>query len=164
MAYDAATLPQATASHVRVRRRRRPEISRVNRVGLTLGYMSFGAGLGAVAALALDQLAPGLVAPIAGSTLAGAVVLAVWCASKLPGSGHPLLALAIVAGGAPAVGVFLLSSAATLELAALTLCAALLALTLIHGRRFLVAFSVAMLGLLLAAPMGAAAMIWTFGR
>lgn len=133
-----------------------------DRVVLTLGYAAFGLGVGAAAALVMGGLPAGTVALIAVVPALIAAVLARTCARLL--RWRALLLLGVAAAAAvwaiastmapdratdfvPALGVFALA----LPLASAAFC-----------RAFPAAFAVSMLGLVLAAPVGAATMYSIF--
>jgi len=170
MAFDAVTPLFSSAPATPADARRFPvtaggEISMLNRIVLTLGYSAFGAAAGGAAALLLGQLAPGVVTALAAGPLIAALVVAGVCVALLDNrNAAPLLLLAVVAAAASPASVFLFSSASLLDTAAVVFVGALAAVSIVYCRKFAAAFAVAMLGLLLAAPMGAAAVVWAFGR
>jgi ABC-type Fe3+-siderophore transport system permease subunit len=153
MAFDAvAPAPILPVPRPR-RKRRRDDVSPLNRTALIVGYGAFGAGVGAAVALMFYQASPLIVSAFAGSALAAAVVLAVVCAARRPWHGMALLLIAVAAAIAPSAGVFLFPQPIAVQYAPVAIVAALLVASLAFGRRFVAAFSIAMVGLLLAAPV-----------
>lgn len=169
MAFDAATPNFAPAPVAPASRRSLPvvaggEISMLDRTVLTLGYTAFGAAAGGVAALMLGRLAPEVVTVLAAAPVIVGIVVATRSVAMINAWAMPLLVLVIAAALASPVSVFLLSSASWLDAAAAVFIGTLLLVSLAFCGRFAAAFAVAMLGMLLAAPMGAAAVVWAFGR
>ena len=134
-----------------------------DRIALTLGYGAFGLCIGAVAALVVGGLQAEIVAAL---VAAGAIAVAVTgrsCLRVLHWSALPLVVLIVGAAAwavasttlpdrhadlVPALGVFALA----LPLTSAACC-----------RAFPAAFAVSMLGMALAAPVGAATMVSIFG-
>lgn len=134
-----------------------------DRVALTLGYGAFGLCIGAVAALMVGGLDPMTTATLAAIPAIGAVIVARTCVRVLHWSALPLLAL-IVAAAAWAVASTTLPDRQADFLPAIGMFALALPLTSIACcRAFPAAFAVSMLGMALAAPVGAATMLSIFG-
>ena len=138
------------------------EIALHDRIALTIGYAAFGLGVGAVTALVMGGLKPEMLALIAAVPALIAVMIARTCVRLLHWSALPLLAL--VAGGAIwAIASTMIPSHATDFLPAIGVFALALPLTSAACcRAFPAAFAVSMLGLVLAAPVGAATMFSIF--
>ena len=138
------------------------EIALHDRIALTVGYAAFGIGMGAVTAMVVGGLKPEIVALIAAVPALVAVMIARTCVRLLHWSALPLLAL--VAGGAIwAIVATMMPSRATDFLPAIGVFALALPLTSAACcRAFPAAFAVSMLGLVLAAPVGAATMFSIF--
>ncbi len=139
------------------------DIAMHDRVALTLGYGAFGLCLGAAAALVVGGLEPMIVAALAAVPAIGAAMIGRTCLRVLHWSALPLIALIVGAAAWAIASTTLLDRQADF-LPALGMFALALPLTSIACcRAFPAAFAVSMLGMALAAPVGAATMLSVFG-
>lgn len=169
MAFDAVTpsfspAPVARPAPPSMPVRAGGYISLLDRAVLTFGYTAFGAAVGAGVALLLGRLAPEMVTMLAVAPMIAALIVAAFSMRLVNARATPLLVLVIAAALASPASVFLYSTPKLLDAAAFVFTAALLSVSLLFCRRFAAAFSLALLGMLLAAPMGAASVVWAFGR
>jgi hypothetical protein len=139
------------------------DISLSDRLALAVGYAAFGLAMGAGGALALTALSEEAVAVAAAAPAVVALVLAVLAMRYLGGLPAVLIALAVVAVFAGTGRVMFAEDASRLLDGALLGAALLLATMIAFCRHFAPAFLVALLGVALAAPVGAAAMLSMFG-
>lgn len=138
------------------------DISVLDRVVLLIGYGAFGLALGAGAALLMSGLPDWLVLVFAAAPASAAVVMAGVCARQVNVWLSPLIVIAVATTLAAVAAAFLLEDTSRLA-GMVCVGAGVLAVTVLFCRRFVAAFSLALLGLLLAAPVGAAAMRSVFG-
>ena len=133
-----------------------------DRIALTVGYAAFGLCVGAVAALMMGGLRPEIVALMAAATTLIAVLIGWSCARLLHRGALPFLAIAAGGAGWAIASTLMPERAADFLPAAAVFAVALPLTSATFCRAFPAAFAVSMLGLVLAAPVGAATMFAIF--
>jgi hypothetical protein len=139
------------------------EISVIDRLVLMVGYAAFGLAVGAGAAFFLSGMTPLLLIALAVAPVLTAILLAVVCVRQLRIWAAPLIVGGVAAALAAPAGAFIFNDTSRMGMATGIAAALLCLVTITFCRRFIAAFSMAVLGLVLAAPIGAAAMIKVFG-
>ena len=134
-----------------------------DRLALTLGYAAFGLSIGAAASLVVGGLEPSVIAALVAVPAVAAVVIGRSCLRVLHWSALPLVALIVIAAGWAIAGATLPDRNADLMPAIGLFGAALLMTTVASCRAFPAALAVSMLGMALAAPVGAATVLSIFG-
>ena len=134
-----------------------------DRVALTIGFGAFGLAVGAAVALVVRGLEPLIVTGLVTVPALLAVLIVGRCLRVLHWSALPLVALVVGAAGW-AIASTMLPGRQTDFLPAIVMFAIALPLTgAAFCRAFPAAFAVSMLGMALAAPVGAATMLSIFG-
>ncbi len=139
------------------------DISLLDRAALMVGYVALGLAAGAAAAMVMGGLPTLAVAGLAVVPALAALAMARICLRHMTVWTAPLVVLAVIVALGAVTGAFLFGNTSWLG-EAVAIAGGLLAfVSLVFCRRFAAAFSVSILGLFLAAPIGAAAMRSMFG-